>query len=147
MKVSVQRELPFDAAESQTPGMRGNSMRENRETHGVPPPDGDGGRSGKAMPKPDVHVPRESDGVIVPTRQANNAADDVPDAAESAEGRTPTEGNAERPRLAPDTVPGKRRGMGLWGVREASGGAKGNRKRSTSWALRTVAGKPGTDVS
>ena len=64
MKVNVQRELPFDAAESQTPSMRGNSMRENRETHGVPPPDGDGGRSGKAMPKPDMHVPRESDGVI-----------------------------------------------------------------------------------
>jgi hypothetical protein len=100
--------------------MRGNSMRENRETHGVPPPDGDGGRSGKAMPKPDVHVPRESDGVIVLSRQANHAADDVPDAAESAEGRTPTEGNAERPRLAPDPVPGKRRGMGRWGVREAA---------------------------
>jgi hypothetical protein len=120
MKDSVQRELPFDAAESQTPSMRGNSMRENRETHGVPSPDGGGGRSGKAEPKPDMHAPGESDGVVVPTKRANNAADDVPDAAESAEERTPTEGNAKRPRLAPDAVPGKRREIGLRGVREAA---------------------------
>jgi len=120
MKDSVQRELPFDAAESQTPSMRGNSMRENRETHGVPPPDGGGGRSGKAKPKPDMHVPGESDGVVVPTKRVNNAADDVPDAAESVEERTPTEGNAERSRLAPDAEPGKKRGIGLRGIREAA---------------------------
>ena len=119
MKDSDQRELPFDAAESQTPSMRGNSMRENRETHGAPPPDGGGGRSGKAKPKPDAHVPGKSDGVAVPTKRANNAADDVPDAAESVEERTPTEGNAERIILAPDAVPAKRRGIGLRGVREA----------------------------
>ena len=95
MKDSVQRELPFDAAESQTPSMRGNSMRENRETHGVASPDGGGGRSGKAEPKPDMHAPGESDGVIVPTKRANNAADDVPDAAESVEERTLNQG--ERP--------------------------------------------------
>ena len=120
MKDSVQRELPFDAAESQTPSMRGNSMRENRETHGVPPPDGGAGRSGKAEPKPDMHTLRESDGVVVPTKRANNAADDVPAVAESVEERTPTEGNAKRTRLAPDAVPGKRRGIGLRGVREAA---------------------------
>jgi RNA-directed DNA polymerase len=120
MKDSVQRELPFDAAESQTPSMRGNSMRENREAHGAPSSDGGGGRSGKAKPKPDMHVPGESDGVIVPTKRANNAADDVPDAAESVEERTPTEGNAERSRLAPDAEPGKKRGIGLRGIREAA---------------------------
>ena len=120
MKDNAQRELPFDAAESQTPSMRGNSMRENRETHGVASPDGGGARSGKAKPKPDMHAPGESDGVVVPTKQANNAADDVPDAAEPAEERTPTEGNATRTRLAPDAVPGKRRGIGLRGVREAA---------------------------
>ena len=60
MKSSVQRELPFDAAESQTPSMRGNSMRENRETHGAPSPSGGGGRSGKAEPKPDMHAFRRS---------------------------------------------------------------------------------------
>jgi RNA-directed DNA polymerase len=120
MKDSDQRELPFDAAESQTPSMRGNSMRENRETHGAPPPDGGGGRSGKAKPKPDMHVPGESDGVVVPTRRANEATDDVPGVEESAEERTPTEGNAERLRLAPNAVPGKRRGIGLQGVREAA---------------------------
>jgi len=120
MKDSVQRELPFDAAESQTPSMRGNSMRENRETHGAPSPDGGGGRSGKAMPKPDTHASGESDGVVVPTKRANKAADDVPAAAESVEGRTPTEGNAERSRLVPNTESGKRRGIGLQGIREAA---------------------------
>lgn len=95
-------------------------MRENREAHGAPSSDGGGGRSGKAKPKPDMHVPGESDGVIVPTKRANNAADDVPDAAESVEERTPTEGNAERSRLAPDAEPGKKRGIGLRGIREAA---------------------------
>jgi group II intron reverse transcriptase/maturase len=40
-------------------------------------------------------------------------------AAESVEGRGSTKGNATRTLLAPDTEPGKR-GMGLWGVREAA---------------------------
>jgi len=36
MNGSEQRELPFDAAESETLSMRGNSMRENRETPATP---------------------------------------------------------------------------------------------------------------
>lgn len=105
-------------------------MRENRETHGAPPPDGNGGRSGKAEPKPDMHAPRESDGVVVPTKRANNASDGVPGVAEPVEGRTQIKGNAVRPRLAPDPEPGKGRGMGLWGVREAA--RRDSRQRFTA---------------
>ena len=120
MKSSDQRKLPFDTAESKTPSMCGNSMRENRETRKAPSSDGDGGRLGEAEPKPDMNADRESDGVVVPRKRTNKATDDVPVAAESVEERTPTEGNAERTRLAPDTGPGKRRGMGLLGVRMAA---------------------------
>ena len=54
MKGDDRREPLFDAAESKTPCMRGNSMRENRETQATPsraPTEGwsvGGGRSGKA---------------------------------------------------------------------------------------------------
>jgi len=74
-----------------------------------------------------MHVSRESDGPIVPKKRANKAGPTA--VAESVEGRGPTKGNAERTLLAPDTEPGKR-GMGLWGVREA---AKRDKKlRSTA---------------
>jgi len=74
MSGDVTREPSLDAAESQTPSMRGNSMRENRETQATPLPDGGGGRSGKTKRRtPDVHVAGESDGPIVPAKRANNA--------------------------------------------------------------------------
>jgi RNA-directed DNA polymerase len=114
---------PMDAAESETLRMRGNSMHGNRETLETPPPHG-AGRSGKACCRtPDMHVPRESDVPIVPEKRVNKAGRTmprmVPAAAESVEGRGSTKGNAERTLLAPDAVSGKR-GMGLWGVREAA---------------------------
>ena len=130
MKDRVQRQLSFDVAESQTPSMCGNSMRENRETREAPSADGGGGRSGKAEPKPDMHATRESDGVVVPTKQANNGSQPVCDSAESVEGRTPTEGNAERTHPVLDAVPGKRRGMGLLGIRLAA--RRDKRARFTS---------------
>jgi group II intron reverse transcriptase/maturase len=75
------------------------------------------GRSEKAVRRtPDMHVSRESDGPIVPKKRANKAE---PSAAESVEGREPTKGKTTRTLLAPDSGPGKR-GMGLWGVREAA---------------------------
>ncbi len=111
------REPPVDAAESETLRMRENSMHGNRETLDTPAPQ-DAGRSGKVLCRtPDMHVSRESDGLIVPEKRANNAGPKA--AAESVEGRGPTKGNAERTLLAPDTEPGKR-GMGLRGVREAA---------------------------
>ncbi len=44
MNDDVTRKPTFDAAESQTPSMCGNSMRKNRETQATPLPDDGGGR-------------------------------------------------------------------------------------------------------
>ena len=93
MKGSVRRERSFDTAESETLGMWGNSMRENREALQTPTHDRVG-RSKKAKSrKVDMHVCRESDGLVVPTKRANKA-DGYGLAAESAEGRRSTKGNA-----------------------------------------------------
>ena len=94
MKGSDRRERSFDTAESETLGMCGNSMRENRETPQTPTLDGGVGRSKKAKSRNvDVHVCGESDGLVVPTKRANKA-DAYGLAAESAEGRRATKGNA-----------------------------------------------------
>ena len=86
MKGDDRREPLFDAAESQTPSMCGNSMRENRETQAIPSSDGGGGRSGKAECRtPDMHVAGESDGPIVPAKRANKTGTPV---AESVKGGT-----------------------------------------------------------
>lgn len=72
MKGYDQREFPFDAAESKTLSMRGNSMRENREGPETPSPDGGVGRSEKAERlKSDMHVSGNSHDLIVPTKRAN----------------------------------------------------------------------------
>jgi len=137
---SVQRELPFDAAESKTLHMHGNSMRENRETPAVLASDGGAGRSGKAKAsKPDMHAAAESDVLIVPTKRANkvttlakssaanaNLAEAVLAeasvvAAESVEERRTTKGNAPQS-LSHRT---QRRGcgsQGLWRVRDNTQG-------------------------
>ncbi len=72
MKGSDRRERSFDTAESETLGMWGNSMRENREALQTPTHDGGVGRSKKAKSRNvDMHVCGESDGLIVPTKRAN----------------------------------------------------------------------------
>ena len=94
MKGSVRRELFFDTAESEALGMCGNSMGENRETLQTPTLNGSVGRSKKAKGRNvDMHVCGESDGLIVPTKRANKV-DAEALAAESAEERRPTKGNA-----------------------------------------------------
>jgi len=117
------RQSPRDAAESETLRMRGNSLHGNRETLEVPSPQG-GGRSEKAHGRTsDMHASRESDGPVVPKKRANKAGRTMlrmgPAAAEPVEGRGPTKGNDPETLLVPDTAPGKR-GIGLWGVREAA---------------------------
>jgi hypothetical protein len=93
MKGDDIRETLFDAAESKTPCMRGNSMRENRETQATPSPDSGGGRSGKAKRRtPDMYVAWESDGPIVPAKRANKARTL---AAEFVEERGSPKGNAD----------------------------------------------------
>jgi hypothetical protein len=75
--------------------MRGSSMRENRETPETPLRDGRGGRPEKVNSRTSgMHVSGESDDLIVPAKQANKAG--FP-AAESAEGRGSTKGNADQP--------------------------------------------------
>jgi RNA-directed DNA polymerase len=114
---SVIRELSFDAAESETLSMRGNSLHGNRETPESSSPNGGGDRSEKAHGHTsDVYGSGESDGPIVPKKRANKAGKT---AAESVEGRGPTKGNVERTLHVPDAEPG-RRGIGLRGVREAA---------------------------
>ena len=94
MKGSVRRERSFDTAESETLGMWGNSMRENREALQTPTHDGGVGRSKKAKGRNvDMHVCGESDGLVVPTKRANKVGAYAL-AAESAEERRSTKGNA-----------------------------------------------------
>src|SRR5262249_51281182 len=108
MKGSVRRERPFDTAESETLGMWGSSMRENREALQTPTLDGSGGRSKKAKGRNvDVYVCRESDGPIVPTKRANKAGAEAL-AAESAEGRRSTKGNAPQAHSCRTQSRGKR---------------------------------------
>ena len=86
MNGSDHRELSLDAAESETLSMRGNSMRENRETSKTPYSVGCKGRPQKAFSRTSgVHVFEESDDLIVPTKRTNKAGPTA--AAESVEGR------------------------------------------------------------
>jgi hypothetical protein len=94
MKGSVRRERSFNTAESETLGMCGNSMRGNREALQTPTLDRGVGRSKKAKSRNvDMHVCGESDDLVVPTKRANKVGAEAL-AAESAEGRRATKGNA-----------------------------------------------------
>lgn len=119
----VRREPPRNATESETLCMRGNSLHGNRETlkasaaSNAPPADGGAERSEKAYGRTSgMHAFGESDGSIVPKKQANKA--DL-SAAEPVEGRGPAQGNNLPAGHVPDTEPGER-GRGLQGVREAA---------------------------
>ena len=118
MKGSDRRERSFDTAESETLGMWGSSMRENREALQTPTLDGVG-RSKKAKSRNvDMHVCGESDGLIVPTKRANKV-DGYALAAESAEGRRATKGNAPQAHLRRTQSRGCE-SQGLWRVRQAA---------------------------
>src|SRR6266849_1841730 len=67
------RKHPQDSAQSETPGMYGNSTRENRETPSTPVVEGVTGRLEKAVSqKSNTHVGGESDGRVVLTKCPNN---------------------------------------------------------------------------
>ena len=76
------------------------------------------GRSDKAASRTaDTHAAEESDGLVVPSKRANNADEARPRAAaESVEGRGPAKGNEER---SPTDRPQRRKhqSRGLLGVR------------------------------
>jgi hypothetical protein len=122
----VRREPSWDATESETLGMRGNSLHGSRETPktsvvpNTPAGDGAAERFEKAYGRTsDMHAFGESDGSIVPQKQANNA--DL-SATEPVEGRGPTQGNDLHAGHVPDTAPGKR-GRGCQGVRQVASAA------------------------
>src|SRR5215831_16599804 len=119
MKGSDRRERFFDTAESETLGMWGSSMRGNREALQTPTLPSSVGRSKKAKGRNfDMHVCRESDGLIVPTKRANKAGGYTL-AAESAEGRRATKGNAPQAHSCRTQSRG-RESQGLWRVRQAA---------------------------
>jgi hypothetical protein len=118
---------PFrNATESETLGMRGNSLHGNRETPkasalpNTPAVEGVAERPEKAHGRTSgVHAFGESDGSIVPQKQANKAD---ASAAEPGEGRGPTKGNDLPVGHAPDSAPDAR-GRGRRGVREVASAA------------------------
>jgi RNA-directed DNA polymerase len=137
MRGSDRRERSFDTAESETLGMCGNSMRENREALQTPTDDRVG-RSKKAKSRNvDMHVCGESDGLIVPTKRANKAdANEL--AAESAEGRRSTKGNAPQAHSCRTQSRGSE-SQGLWRVRQAA--RRDRRMRFTASVSQRAAGR------
>jgi RNA-directed DNA polymerase len=116
MKGSDRREQSFGAAESETLGMWGNSTRENREALQTAL-DGSAGRSKKAKSRNvDMYVCGESDGLVVPTKRANKVGAYAL-AAESAEGRRATKGNAPQAHSCRTQSRGSE-SQGLWRVRQ-----------------------------
>ena len=112
-----------NATESETLRMRGNSLHGSRETPKASvtsnafSADGAAERSEKARGRTSgVHAFGESDGSIVPQKQANKADVSV---AEPVEGRGPTKGNDPSVGHAPDSEPSAR-GRGRRGVREVA---------------------------
>ena len=107
MKGSDRRERSFDTAESETLGMCGNSMRENREALQTPTPGGVG-RSKKAKSRNvDMHVCGESDGLVVPTKRANKAGA-YAFCSGVRGGKEVDQGERTTSALVPDTEPGMR---------------------------------------
>src|SRR5713101_5533929 len=85
------RKRSQDSAQSKTPGMHGNSTRENRETPSTPAREDAAGRLEKALSqKSNMYVDGESDGRIVPAKRPNKG-EQAP--AEGVEGRRPTKEN------------------------------------------------------
>ena len=110
------REPSMNPAQSQTPGMSGNSMRENRETpraSGSSTPD----RLEKATSyKTSVNASGESDEQVVPAKRSNNGEQSL---AESVEGSCSTKGNTEETHTC-RTQGREHVSQGLEGVREAA---------------------------
>src|SRR2546427_2748724 len=121
------REPVADSAQSKTPGMHGNSTRENRETPSTRVAHGAARRVEKGMsPKATVDVGGESDGREVPTKCPNNGGQPP---AEGMEGRRPTKENVEQPTTL-RTQSRASESSGLLGVREVA--RKDKRARFTA---------------
>lgn len=125
------REPLLDPAQSQTPGMSGNLMRENRETPLVSG-SSNTDRLEKAISRtPSTNAIGESDEQVVPTKRSNK---EERSSAESVEGSCSTKGNTNEANtlrtLSREGVP-----QGLEGVREA---ARRERKQKFTALLHHV---------
>src|SRR3954463_6847730 len=109
------REPVMNPAQSETPGMSGNSTRENRETPSV---------SGSSRPDrlekassytSSMHADGESDEQVVPAKRSNEGEDSL---AESVEGSCSAKGNTEETHTC-RTQSREHVSQGLRGVREA----------------------------
>jgi hypothetical protein len=95
MKDGVNRESSGDAAESETLSMRGNSMRENRETSKTPCRFDGQGRPEKAFSRTSgAHVFEESDDLVVCAGQRLDPEGSSPSTARMRGGVSKDRGNA-----------------------------------------------------
>ena len=127
------REHRLDSAQSETPGMHGNSARGNRETPSTPIVQIAAGRLEKAMSqKSSMHAGGESDGCVLPTKCSNNGGQPL---AEDTEGRQPTKENIGQA-TAPRTQSRISELSDLLGVRKAA--RKDKRTRFTALLHRAT---------
>lgn len=110
------REPSVDPAQSETPGMSGNSMRENRETPLVSGSNGPDRLRKARSYKASMHASGESDGQVVPTKRSNK---EEQSSAESVEGSCSTKGNTDEAHTN-RTQCREHVSQGLGGVREAA---------------------------
>ena len=95
-------------------------MHENRETSSLTAKQA-GSRAAQGQGRNvRMNGGEESDGVVVPMKQANKVAEQPAVAAESVEGRTPTKENI-RQEHTPPAQDGQSVSQGLAGVRQATG--------------------------
>lgn len=125
------RESFMNPAQSETPGMPGNFMRENRET-----PLASGGNTPDRLEKAtsyttSMHAGGESDERVVPAKRSNNEEQSL---AESVEGSRSTKGNTEETRTY-RTQGRESVSQGLGGVRET---AREDKKRKFTALLHHV---------
>jgi RNA-directed DNA polymerase len=111
------REPLVNPAQSETPSMSGNSVRENRETPSVSGSSEPDGLEKATSYKTSTHAGGESDERVVPAKRSNKEEQSW---AESVEGSRLTKGNTEETHTR-RTQGRERVSQGLGGVREAAG--------------------------
>src|SRR5260370_3947842 len=111
-----QREPLVNPAQSETPGMPENSMRENRETPSVSGSNQPDRLEKATSSTSSMHAGGESDEQVVPAKRSNNGERS---SAESAEGSCPTKGNTKETHTC-RTQGREHVSPGLGGVREAA---------------------------
>src|SRR5258706_5436267 len=129
------RKHPEDSAQSETPGMHGNSTRENRETPLAPGAKAARGRLEKAMSqKANRQAVGEWKGCVIPSKCPNKGGQPP---AEGMEGRQPTKENTGQA-TAPRTQSRISELSDLLGVRKAA--RKDKRTRFTALLHHVTAG-------